>query len=166
MGFVVSCLRTFLKPRCWFSSSSDCEIQTDDGETRATVGPDQIKLRANNNRSPTFSHGSFFLFLLGWLCPLFFLLSPSHTHTLQLHEKGDRAEEWMKCPRIVPRHHCVFCISIIEVPLDFSSAQWDWRVPRLSLSSNMAPITGPRVPIIGQWQRRSADWPAACVTGM
>lgn len=30
----------------------------------------------------------------------------------------------MKCPRIVPRRHCVFCVSIIEVPLDFSSTQW------------------------------------------
>lgn len=30
----------------------------------------------------------------------------------------------MKCPCIVLQRHCVFCVFIIEVPLDFSSTQW------------------------------------------
>lgn len=39
-------------------------------------------------------------------------------------KRMDGRKGGMKCPRIVLLRHCVFCISIIEVPLDFSSPQW------------------------------------------
>lgn len=42
----------------------------------------------------------------------------------RLLNRTDGRKGGMKCPCIVPLHHCVFCVSIIEVPLDFSSTQW------------------------------------------
>lgn len=42
----------------------------------------------------------------------------------RLLKRTDGRKGGMKCPCIVPLHHCVFCVSIIEVPLDFSSTQW------------------------------------------
>lgn len=61
---------------------------------------------------------------LSHITPVYFSRMAVSSCSPHLPEKGDSAEEWMKCLCIVPLHHCVFCISIIEVPLDFSSTQW------------------------------------------
>lgn len=61
---------------------------------------------------------------LSHITPVYFSGIAVSSCSPHLPEKGDSAEEWMKCLCIVRLHHCVFCISIIEVPLDFSSTQW------------------------------------------